>query len=151
MYPRRNQIAKKLTLKAFGALSEAWGYFPTRTLRMGTEDEALRYVQDLIRFGETGVWGPKGSHDYRSGKTLLNKSLAVYGAGDRLFAPSTDVRGWMHSVTGQEVEVWEARSGRFGLRYRPGHSSIACDPRSENLWSAVERWLSRSLWPDECG
>ena len=147
---RRKRLTKRFVLGLFGRITTRFERFPTRWMRVGTDDEAEPYVNDLIRFARSGVWGPSGGRDYRAeGRKLQRPCLGVYGAADTVLAPYHDGTRWLEGITATDPVLWEVKQGDFGLSTAPGHADVACNPASRALWESVEGWLRGALGADE--
>ena len=101
------------------AVSEVFGRFPSRRLRIGPDDEALPYVRDLTRFWS--AWrSADGVHDYLAGLPhVRGPVLDVIGRGDRLMAHWEGALAWCEAFGPGRVEFWLVGAGDHGLELGP--------------------------------
>jgi len=141
---RRTRLFRRFALEVFLRLTRVFGVAPAASLRIGTVDEALPYVEDLYRHW-AGGWGSADGVDYLRGLAAVQcPILAVYGRGDRVLWPLPTARRWLAHVGSLGLEVWEVGEGDFGLTYTPGHMPLIIDGRSRPVWSAISRWMEET-------
>ena len=150
--PRRWRWALKLGAMAF-MFGVAWifGRFPARRLRVGPQDEDLRYVADLWRYVRTGRWASAAGEDYLAACTKLGAwpRLSILGAGDRLYAHPAGAARFAEAV-GAEVVIEGLETG---LSFEPGHMGLVTDPRAAPAWARAIAWMRARTpgAPDELG
>jgi predicted alpha/beta hydrolase len=144
---RRRRLAKGLAIAGFRSVTEAFGRFPSRALRVGPVDEAAAYVDDLCRTWEVDRWeGAGGEHDYLASMSYVTGPvLAVVGAGDRLLAHSEGARAFVEHLGPGRAEFWRVGAGDHGLSFTPGHMGIVTDQRCRPLWRAIGGWVGARI------
>jgi len=132
-------------------VTELFGRFPSRLLRMGPADEAKRYVLDLRRFWASGRWSSAdGNHDYLAGLPgVQGPVLALVGADDRLLAHPDGARNWAAGIGGEGVDFRVLGRDDLGLRFNPDHMSLVTDSRATPVWDLVLDWMAAAVAPIE--
>lgn len=118
------------------------GYFPARTLRFGSEDEAGGVLAEWMRWNVNGRWVGRDGFDYFAAMARIRVPLlSVAGAADRFFAPAAACR--------QVVEQWGDPRKRFALAGPGGrlnHRGLLLDRRSIDVcWPLLADWLHTTL------
>jgi len=131
-------------VQIFRLLTALWGYFPSRTVRMGPAEEAATYVSDLSRSFLSGRWGSAdGAHDYYAGLARVRGPvLSLAGAADRLMAHPKFAEQWSAAMTGADLEFRVLGAGDLGLTADPGHMELVTDRGSTGVWDEVGRWIA---------
>ena len=120
----------------------------TRWMRVGTDDEAEPYVNDLIRFARSGVWGPSGGRDYRAeGRKLQRPCLGVYGAADTVLAPYHDGTRWLEASQLQIPCFGRSNRGTLASRRRLGTPTWPATQRAERCGSLSRAGYAERLGP----
>jgi predicted alpha/beta hydrolase len=137
---RRRRAAKAASMAAFLLSARAAGRFPSRRVRMGPVDEALPYVEDLVRFWREDRWASRDGEDWFAAMPSVDLPvLSVLGAGDRLMAHPVGATNWARRLPGAEVRVVGRRTG---LPFDPGHMALVTDMRSAPVWESIASWLT---------
>jgi predicted alpha/beta hydrolase len=137
--PRR-WLAKRAVLAGALAICRRVGRFPARALRLGSDDEARGYVEDLARFTRTGAWtNADGRIDYLASLSAVRVPvLQILSDGDRLScAPECGARfvarcGARHDL----VRLTHDRDGP-----PPDHMGLVTSFRSRSAWARAEEWM----------
>jgi predicted alpha/beta hydrolase len=141
---RRVRLLRRFGLEVFLRLTQVVGYTPVGSLRVGTVDEALPYVEDLHRHWREG-WGSRDGVDWqRALAEVMCPVLAVYGRADWVLWPLPTARRWLAHTGSMGLEVWEIGQGDQGLTYTPGHMQLVIDRRSRPAWLAISRWMEET-------
>jgi predicted alpha/beta hydrolase len=117
------------------------GRFPSRALRIGSDDESGAYLHDLTRFVRTGRWtSADGSVDYLA--SLGNVTvpvLQIVSAGDRLACRPEGGAFFLDHCRGPRelLRVDQADDGGPA----PGHMGIVTSGRIDSVWERVEGWM----------
>lgn len=136
-------LAKRAVLEIFERVSAKRGYFPARTLRQGSDDEALEYVRDIARFARTGRWGSRdGAHDYlRSLERVRIPVAQIASDGDRLNCRVPCAREFL-ACCGGPTHLEHVRAS--GAR-APGHMEIVTTEAARDAWKRAEAWVRGEL------
>jgi predicted alpha/beta hydrolase len=140
---RRMWLAKMATIVGMASLATKHRYFPVRALRLGTDDEASPYMDDLARFAYRGRWTSRDDvHDYEA--LLASLSVPVFSmtsAGDRFYCRTECAERMLVRVPGCTHHVIHALDD--GDR-PPGHMAMLTDGRSRGAWLKVLEWLAHA-------
>jgi predicted alpha/beta hydrolase len=141
----RSWIKKRAIAEVLGVLSRRRGFFPARTLRLGSDDEAPRYMQALTRMAREGRWtSDDGKDDYGALAERVRIPVAtVTSEGDRL----------MCSPDCGERMIEETRGPRLCLRVAegddgspaPGHMELVTSGLVRNVYRRVLAWLEGEI------
>jgi predicted alpha/beta hydrolase len=140
---RRVWLLKLATLSGMAALAKRHRYFPARALRLGSDDEAAPYVEDLARFALKGRWTSRdGAVDYEAGLAKITAPvLAITSTGDTLYCRPASASQMLATVPSCTHHLVEAND-RGGPA--PGHMAVLTDARSRNAWRFALGWLAQS-------
>jgi pimeloyl-ACP methyl ester carboxylesterase len=123
-------------------ISRAFGRFPARLLRFGSEDELARVMIEWMGWNLEGTWPWPGGIDLidRLSEVVL-PVLALTGEGDRLFAPAPACRALLEAI-GSSARTFLECGKSTGFSKNFGHSGLVVDraARSE-VWPVIIRWL----------
>jgi len=142
--PSRRRWAKKVfQFHAMGLLTRIFGYFPSRLVRMGPEDEARPYVDQLVDCVKNKRWTTAdGSYDYLEGLGRVRVPvLAIAGRGDRLMCHPVCSELFHGRLEKADLDHRVYGKGDLGLTYSPGHVELVADPRSAPIWEAIADWM----------
>jgi len=132
---------KRATLEGFVRTARRVGKFPARALRLGSDDEALGYVEDLARFGLEGKWRSRdGARDYLA--ALGNVHAPVYAIasdGDLLNARPVCVERMVARCRGP-IHIDRVRRSDDGSR-PPGHGALVTTDRAASAFARAEEFL----------
>lgn len=117
------------------------GYFPARSLRQGSDDEAAPFIHDLLRFFNDDAWkSGDGAVDYLA--NLANVKVPVLSLvteSDRLQCPPACAREFLRGVGGPaELRVIAEGDGGSSA---PGHMELVTGKRSKGVRDLVVRWV----------
>jgi predicted alpha/beta hydrolase len=139
------------------AIAECWmgvsrirGRFPARFLRVGTEDEALPYVAQLVGFSRQGRWGSlDGRHDYLA---LLERVgtpvFSVVGKADTWMCRPESARLWLEHATASHVThrvVGDVEGDPVGI----DHMGLVTNPAMKPVWNEMVDWIRRTVSEEE--
>lgn len=80
---------RQALMRLYALASRPLGYAPIRRLRLGSDDEPRRYVEQIAGWARTGRWSSQDGVDYLAGLARIPVPVwAAVGAGDRLCAPA---------------------------------------------------------------
>jgi predicted alpha/beta hydrolase len=138
---RRVWLLKLATIAGMGALSKRHGYFPVRALRLGTDDEADRYIQDLAGFALSGTWtSGDGRVDYTAGLPRVTvPTFSLTSEGDRLYCRPVCASRMLAPLP-KLTEHVIARDDHGGPP--PGHVAMVTSGHVREPWQRVLRWLA---------
>lgn len=130
---------KRAALASIDAVCRRFGRFPARRFGLGSDDEPLRYMADLTRFGKTGAWrSADGRHDYLAALGRIKEPVcAIASDGDRLNARPECVRRMLQLTDGPKRFVH--------VRDSVGHAELVTTRRGEPAWGEAMDWISSAL------
>ena len=141
--PNGRQWARKAgNLAAFVALSRLFGRFPTRRLKLGTEDESQAYVEDLARFSLQRRWGPSDDPEVdflALARRWRKPKLNLLASDDVLLASWDGALRWTCAAGATPMRVGRGASHVDGA---PDHMGLVTDPEHLGWLHTVDRWLS---------
>jgi predicted alpha/beta hydrolase len=136
---------KRAIMEGMLRLSLRAGRFPARALRLGSDDEALPFVQDVGRFTRDSAWtSADGTLDYLAGLGRVRVPvLQVTSDGDRLeCAPECGARFVGRCAGPREwFRVTQADDGGPA----PSHMGLVTSGRVKSVWQRAESWM-RAGW-----
>ncbi len=144
---RRAKLLKGLTFAAFRRVSRFQGFFPTRRLKIGSDDESGAYVEQLTGFWSDDYWGNERGDDYLAGmQTIEGPVLAVIGAGDWLLGWPKGLWRWTDAYGPERADKWlVGRGSGHGLDFDPGHMELVTDLACRPMWERIADWLELAL------
>ena len=103
---------------AMAAVATRHRYLPVRALRLGTDDEAAPYIDDLARFALHGRWTSRdGAVDYEAGLArIAAPTFALTSAGDRLYCRRSRARACSSASRGARSTRSSRTTGRSAAR-----------------------------------
>lgn len=133
----RRWAVKRLSMELWGAIAWFGGRFPTRALRMGTDDEALPYVRQLVGFSRTGRWS--GARDWDGALARVTcPVLSVTSRDDRWMCRPVSAARWLEALPQTEHRIVGDRPGDpRGV----GHMGLATDPRMASIHREISGWV----------
>jgi len=144
----RLRALKSATFRAAWAVTRRAGFFPTRALRLGSEDESRSLFRGFLRWWQDDGWGSAdGRLDYISCAARVRcPTLAVAGAGDSLECTPGCARRFLDLLGGPRRDL--VVMGRGPLAgFAPAHMPLVTDPRSAPAWRHLASWLDQHLPP----
>jgi predicted alpha/beta hydrolase len=139
---RRIWLVKLATILGMAALAKRHRYFPARALRLGSDDEATPYVEDLARCALRGRWTSRdGGVDYEAGlASIAVPTLAITSAGDTLYCRPESCARMLAKVPSctHHVLTEDDRGGPA-----PGHVAMLTNGRSRAAWRYAVGWLGQ--------
>lgn len=138
-------LLKLASISGMAALAARHRYFPARALRLGSDDEAAPYVDDLARFARRGAWVSRdGTLDYEAGiAAIATPTFSLTSSGDKIYCRTESARRLlapMPRCTHHEVTACDDGSAA------PGHMGLVTNGRSREGWKRVLAWLEGSPW-----
>jgi predicted alpha/beta hydrolase len=132
-------LKKGVLIQILTGIGVLVGRFPARRFRIGSNDEALGYVQDFARFWRIGDWRARDGFSYHEALSSIRIPIRAWvGAGDHLMSPPDDARGLIAPVPGARLEVIGRNSG---LPFDPGHMAMVLDRRVRPMWEDVASFI----------
>ena len=130
---------KRAALASIDAVCKRFGRFPARRFGLGSDDEPVRYMTDLTRFGHTGAWrSADGKQDYLAALARIKEPVcAIASDGDRLNARPECVR--------RMLELTHAPKRFVHVRDSVGHAELVTTRRAEHAWAEGMDWISSAL------
>jgi len=137
---RRVWLVKLATISGMAALANRHRYFPARALRLGTDDEAAPYIEDLARFALRGAWTSRdGLVDYEAALAhIVAPTFSLTSAGDKLYCRTescTQLLSRMSACTQHCVSTDD-----HGIA-PPGHMALVTSAASRSGWRRALEWL----------
>lgn len=136
-------LVKRAALLGMFALSKRIGRFPSRALRLGSDDVTRACVDDLERFARTGMWtSADGGIDYLS--SLLRVRIPVLqmvSDGDRLDCPPECGARFVAHCGGRHEIIRIGRSDDGGPP--PSHMGLVTSGTVTSSWERAEAWMRR--------
>jgi predicted alpha/beta hydrolase len=132
-------VAKRAFMAAWRGIAEVAGSFPTRRLRMGTDDEPLPYCRQLAGFVERSEWrSADGAHDYHAALARITVPiLSVTGTADLWYCHPRSARLFLSP----------ARSAKITHHEVPGvtHMGLVVDPHMRPHFDRIAAWLGETM------
>jgi predicted alpha/beta hydrolase len=137
----RAWMKKRAIAEALGVLSVRRGYFPARALRLGSDDEATRYMNALTRTARQGRWtSDDGKDDYGALTERVRVPVAtVTSEGDRLMCSPDCGERMVAKTCGPRLCLRVSR-GDDGSP-PPGHMELVTSGRVRDVYRRVLAWL----------
>lgn len=131
---------KAVSIEVLRRTTARVGYFPARTLRQGSDDEAAPLMHDLVRFFRDDAWkSADGNADYAA--SLSNITVPVLGfvsEVDRLQCAPECARAMLSSISSAELRVIAEGDDRRRSSI-PGHMELVTKSRA--VRDAVVRFV----------
>jgi predicted alpha/beta hydrolase len=140
--PSRARWLVKLGLaRAIDEACARRGYFPARSLRQGSDDEAATYMAAITRVAREGRWGSDdGTTSYLDAMRRVTIPLrAIASDGDRLNC-HPDCAERFARGTGGPMVFDRIRAADDGGK-PPGHMEMVTTPAATSAWDRMERWM----------
>ena len=134
--------AKRASLRAMAAITTSRGFFPARTLRMGSDDESAAYVSAIVRSVQEGRWtSDDGRDDYEQAlENIKVPVLGVASVADRLNCHPVCAERMLAKCGGRR-EFHLITHGDAGAP-PPGHMELVTGEHARGVWSGIARFLS---------
>lgn len=140
--PSSARRAEKLaSLVAVQGVLRAFGRFPTRRLRMGTDDEARTYLGAFFRWWRDDAWiSDDGREDHGAALPRVRIPVTqVTSEGDRLnCAPAAGAR-FLDAMTSADRSLVAVGRGALAGGFVPDHMGLVTDVRSRPVWDEIAR------------
>jgi predicted alpha/beta hydrolase len=139
----RRWLVKRALLSAIVSISRRTGRLPARALRVGSDDESCRHVEDFERFSRTGRWGSAdGKLNYLEGlRRVRVPVLQVVSEGDRLICPPVCGARFVACCGGPHELLRLTRDDRGAAP--PGHMELVTSARVTSAWAQAESFMRR--------
>jgi predicted alpha/beta hydrolase len=139
----RQWCFKRAVAAAILRITRAVGRFPARALRIGSDDEARRYIEDIAQFVRRGRWcSADGSLDFWASLARIRiPVLQVVSDGDTLECASVCGVRFVEACGGPHDVIQIGRSDDGGPA--PSHMGIVTGGRVPHVWDRVETWMRR--------
>lgn len=135
------RVAKRAVMESLRLSTARVGYFPARTLRQGSDDEAAPFIHDLVRFYESDRWtSGDGRVDFEASMaTIAAPLLAVASRGDRIECHPESARAFLSNFGGKS-EMFIVSEGDGG-NAAPSHMGLVTSPSARQVRDTVVRWI----------
>jgi predicted alpha/beta hydrolase len=142
---RRTWFKKRIVAEALELLSLRRGYLPSRMLRLGSDDEAGRYMASLTRTARRGRWtSDDGRFDYGELSRKVNVPVATVASERDRFMCSPECA---------ERLIERTRGPRYSERVRcgddgspaPGHMGLVTSGKVREVYRRVLSWVEGEL------
>ena len=136
-------LQKRAVLSLWLLVSRAFGYYPARKMRMGTDDESLGLVADFNRWAKTGrCLRQSDGADYLAGLARVRPPVLAYsGEKDGLFCVPECARRYLASVPDHAHRSVPAAT----------HMSLVLSRRSRPVWEETAKWFLEKLGKPAAG
>lgn len=116
------------------------GRFPSRALRIGSDDEPLDYMEGLFRGTRDGSWrSDDGRIDYLANLSNVTLPvLAMLSDGDRITCHPSAGERFVRQTRG-DVTIERIRKSDDGST-APGHMEMVTTEACRSAWERVVRW-----------
>lgn len=129
---------KRAVVAVLLGLTRLCGRFPARRLRMGSDDEALGFVQQMHEWTRS-YWSDRAGHSFRTSMRLVKVPvLSIAGANDRLLSVPQCQQNFVAQLGGKVEHRVVGRA--TGYACDPGHMDLVLDLRMEKLWDEVAQF-----------
>ncbi|HEY4015493.1 MAG TPA: alpha/beta fold hydrolase [Polyangiaceae bacterium] len=139
-------LVKRATLRAARAICDRVGRFPSRALRLGSDDETAALMGDFERYARTGFWlSADGRTDYLASLARVRVPvLQIVSDGDRLQCPPECGARFVARCGGPHEVL---RVTGDGGAPPPTHMGLVLDhgsPYLRRVWDRVRDWMERA-------
>jgi predicted alpha/beta hydrolase len=137
-------VLKRAVFASMLATARRVGRFPTRALRLGSDDIALACCEDFERIARTGRWTSRdGRTDYLASLASVRVPvLQVVSARDRFECVPACGERFVACCGGAHDFVRVARGDDGGEP--PSHMGLVTSRRIRSVWEGVEGWMRRA-------
>jgi predicted alpha/beta hydrolase len=141
----RTWLKKRAYLESLLLASRSRGYFPARSLRLGSDDEALRYVAALTRTSRLGRWtSDDGAFDYGALSSRIRVPIAtITSDGDHLMCTPSSGERMVEGTQGQRLAQRVRRCDDGSPP--PDHMALVTSGKVREVYRRVFSWLGREL------
>jgi len=138
---RARWLVKIGVARAIEEVCRRRGYFPTRALRLGSDDEAAAYmVANACRGVREGKWRSDDGVDYLGALANVKVPvLSIASDGDRLNCAPDCAERFVEHVGGPHVFDRIRRADDGGPA--PGHMDMVTTESVKSVWGRAERWM----------
>jgi predicted alpha/beta hydrolase len=145
-------LVKRAALRGARAICQRFGRFPSRALRLGSDDETAALMGDFDRFARTGFWlSADGRSDYLASLAHVRVPvLEVVSDGDRLQCPPECGARFVARCGGAHDVL---RVTGDGSAPPPTHMGMVLDqdsPHMRQVWDRIAAWMERAK-PSKAG
>ena len=130
-------------------LSRLWGRFPARFLRVGSDDEALPYVRQLVGFSRKGTWGSvDGALDYLALMPgVTTPILSLVGTADTWMCRPESSRFWLAHATNAPI-THRVIGVHDGDPQGVDHMGLVLRPDMQAIWEEAIEWMRHAVTPE---
>jgi predicted alpha/beta hydrolase len=140
---RPRWLVKRAAFASMLATARRVGRFPSRALRLGSDDVTLECCEDFDRYARTDRWTSRdGRVDYLDALASVRiPVLQVVSAADRFECVPECGERFVACCRGprEVVRVTTADGGRPA----PSHMGLVTSGHVRGLWESIERWMRR--------
>lgn len=138
---RGRWLAKRVIARGIEEVCARRGYFPTRALGLGSDDEASAYMLvNACRAVREGRWRSDDGFDYLEALRDLRVPVrSIASDGDRINCHPACAQALVARVGGAYVfdRIREADDGGAA----PGHMEMVTTEASKSAWTRLENWM----------
>jgi predicted alpha/beta hydrolase len=133
-------LLKLGSITGMAALASRHRYFPARALRLGTDDEAAPYIDDLARFALRGRWTSRDeTQDYEACLGAIQPSVfSLTSEGDRFSCRPESAARMLEGVKSCTHHV-VTESDDEGSP--PGHMALVTRASARSPYRRILEWL----------
>ncbi len=137
--------AKRAVVASMLAVVRRAGRFPARALRIGSDDEPARYMNQLFGAVERGAWtSADGDEDYLASIPHVRVPVvSIASAGDRINCNPACAEAFVRRCSGP-VETLVVRASDDGSA-PPGHMELVTTPRARSMLVTGLTWVREQL------
>mgnify|MGYP001226536436 CR=1 FL=1 len=140
-------LVKSALARVTEGVATRLGRLPARRIRLGSDDEAGRYLSDLFRASRTNAWtSADGRVDYLASLACVTAPVAaVVSAGDRLNC-TPDAGERFARLCGGPVQVFRVSRADDGSP-APDHMQVVTTDKARSAIVSAQAWLREQLAP----
>lgn len=137
--PLRMSAARRTGARLMIGIARTLGRFPSRALRLGSEDEAAGILADWLEWNVRGRWLGQDGYDYWAAlRDLAVPFLGVAGEADRHLAPP--------AACEQVVQQIGSARRALSVHAHLSHGGLVLSRRArDTAWRAAAQWLLETL------
>jgi pimeloyl-ACP methyl ester carboxylesterase len=141
---RARWLLKRATFASMLATARRVGRFPSRALRLGSDDESVACVGDFERVARTGRWTSRdGRVDYLAALANVRVPvLQVLTAGDRFECVPECGERFIACCSGPREVVRVTGDDAGGPA--PTHMGLVTSRQVRGVWDGMEAWMRRA-------
>jgi pimeloyl-ACP methyl ester carboxylesterase len=140
-FDKSTPAARRISMMTYLGTASAFGYAPIRRFGMGTDDEPLSYVRQLVGWAQEGRWlAARSELDYGAALAhVRDPILLLYGGGDAL-CTHEDTERWLRELSATTPRTL-CVSRRTGMGFDPDHFGLVRSRRAQPAWCELVEFL----------